>query len=72
MINKNKISEIVKVKTLIPNKHGNFPCPYCSYILTAIVKVYIPLINEYICHHCQIKFEILLKGGIEKFEREIY
>ena len=49
---------------LEPNEHGNYPCPYCTHILTAIIKVWIPEISDYICHRCQIGFEIKVKEDI--------
>jgi len=43
---------------LEPNEHGNYPCPYCSYILTPILREWIPAITDYICHRCQIGFDV--------------
>jgi len=50
---------------LEPNEHGNYPCPYCGYILTAIFREWLPGITDYICHHCQIGFKIKTYGPIE-------
>ena len=46
---------------LEPNEHGNYPCPYCKRILTAILREWIPAVTDYICHKCQIGFKIKLK-----------
>lgn len=44
---------------LNPNEHGNYPCPYCGYILTAIFKVWVLAVTDYICHRCQKGFKII-------------
>ena len=48
---------------LEPNEHGNYPCPYCDFILTPILREWMnpPAVTDYICHHCQIGFKIRLK-----------
>ena len=45
---------------LEPNGYGNYPCPYCSFILTPIVRVWMkpPRVTDYICHRCQIGFKV--------------
>ena len=51
---------------LEPNEHGNYPCPYCDFILTPILREWMnpPAVTNYICHHCQIGFKIKLRGGL--------
>jgi len=52
------------VTKLEPNEHGNYLCPYCTYALTPIFREWIPAITDYICHHCQIGFQISQLNGI--------
>ena len=51
---------MIKAKTLEPNEYGNYPCPYCGFILTAILREWMnpPHVTDYVCHRCKIMFEI--------------
>lgn len=43
---------------LEPNEHGNLICPYCSFVLTPIFRVWVNKVTDYICHRCQKRFKI--------------
>lgn len=47
-----------KEMKLNPNENGNFPCPYCGNILTAIFKEWLQYVTDYICHRCQKGFKV--------------
>ena len=48
---------------LEPNEYGNYPCPYCNFILTPILREWMnpPAVTDYVCHRCQIGFKMRLK-----------
>jgi len=54
---------------LKPNKYGNYQGPYCSYILTPILREWMnpPQITDYLCHHCQIGFKVNIKRHLGVF-----
>ena len=59
---------MVKAKTLEPNEHGNYPCPYCSFILTPIVREWMdPPGIDYVCLRCKIMFKTKINNSLEKW-----
>ena len=59
----------ISAKILEPNEYGYQLCPYCFRTLVPILREWMnpPAVTDYICLHCQIGFEVRLKGGIEDF-----
>ena len=53
---------------LEPTPEGHYLCPYCSELLTAILREWmkIPAI-DYVCHNCQKIFVIKRKNSLEKW-----
>jgi len=47
---------------LEPNEYGNYLCPYCNRVLTPIFRVWLCKVTDYICHWCQIGFDVF-KGS---------
>ena len=52
---------------LEPNEHGNFLCPYCSFTLTPIFRVWLNQVTDYICHRCKKGFEIPIKSILNSY-----
>ncbi len=54
---------------LEPNEHGNYPCPHCGRILTAILREWMnpPAVTDYLCLKEQIGFKVALKGSLEEW-----
>ena len=57
---------MARAKTLEPYDCGNYPCPYCGFTLTPILREWMkpPRVTDYVCHRCKIRFEIKVKGDI--------
>ncbi|KKL75797.1 hypothetical protein LCGC14_2051290 [marine sediment metagenome] len=47
---------------LEPNENGNYLCPYCTRVLTPVIKEWIPAVTDHICHWCKIRFNVFKKG----------
>ena len=54
---------------LEPNEHGNLLCPYCSFVLTPILREWLkpPQVTDYVCHRCKKGFEIPIKSKLNSY-----
>ena len=50
------------------DKNGHYHCPHCDQIVTAILATWLPGVTGYVCHHCQIKFDIDIKEVIFRLD----
>lgn len=46
---------------LKPDKGGHLLCPYCGYILTPLVRMWLKGHTDYVCHRCKIRFDVFQK-----------
>lgn len=47
------------------DKNGHYFCTDCDRILTVVFAEWLPGVIMFICHHCQIKFKVIPKGGLK-------
>ena len=58
------MSDIIEMPKWYSDKNGHYHCPHCDRIVIPIFAEWLPGVTGYVCHYCQIRFKIRIKGGI--------